>query len=206
MPICNVDKFFFFFFLLVLLLLLLSSCSSSSTSFFLFFFFFWASCSNHCLAALDHQVLSSHSIVSSSRTVRPCSPWVGRWIGHWRTTWSTVCYSAPHSQAAEEAIPICTNMSGNARRWCEVGCRTHALLGRVIPGVWVPVSGMKMRSLVGLSVHSAFHWWSAQCAARMLLLSDELMNCYATVKMGVSIWGAVHLHSMDGWALSGADV
>jgi len=28
----------------------------------------------------------------------------GRWIGHWRTTWSTAC-SAPHSQAAEEAIP-----------------------------------------------------------------------------------------------------
>jgi len=23
--------------------------------------------------------------------------------------------------------------------------------------------------------------------------------------MGVSIWGAVRLHSMDGWALSGAD-
>jgi len=36
--------------------------------------------------------------------------------------------------------------------------RTHALLGRVIPGGWVPVSGMKMRSLVGLSVHSAFRW------------------------------------------------
>ena len=28
----------------------------------------------------------------------------GRWIGQRRTTWSTVC-SAPHSQAAEEAIP-----------------------------------------------------------------------------------------------------
>ena len=26
------------------------------------------------------------------------------------------------------------------------------------------------------------------------------------VQMGVSIWGAVHLHSMDGWALSGGDV
>ena len=26
------------------------------------------------------------------------------------------------------------------------------------------------------------------------------------VQMGVSIWDAVHLHSMDGWALSGADV
>jgi len=51
------------------------------------------------------QVLSSQLIVSSSRTVRPCSPWGGRWIGHWMTTWSTVCSSAPHSQAAEEVIP-----------------------------------------------------------------------------------------------------
>jgi len=33
--------------------------------------------------------------------------------------------------------------------------RTQALLVNVIPGGWVPVSGMKMRSLVGLSVHSA---------------------------------------------------
>ena len=36
--------------------------------------------------------------------------------------------------------------------------RIQALLGRDIPGGWVPVSGVKMRSLVGLSVHSAFHW------------------------------------------------
>ena len=36
--------------------------------------------------------------------------------------------------------------------------------------------GMKMRSLVGLSAHFPFHWWSAQCAARMLLLSDKLMS------------------------------
>jgi len=34
---------------------------------------------------ISGQVLSSHSIVSSSRTVRPCSQWGGRWIGHWRT-------------------------------------------------------------------------------------------------------------------------
>ena len=54
---------------------------------------------------ISGRVLSSHSIVPSPRTVRPCSPWGGRWIGHWRTTWSTVCSSAPHSQAAEEAIP-----------------------------------------------------------------------------------------------------
>jgi len=56
--------------------------------------------------------------------------------------------------------------------------RTHALLGRVIPGVCVVVSGMKMRSLVGLSAHSAFHWWSVHCAARMLL-SEKLMSCGA---------------------------
>jgi len=29
---------------------------------------------------------------------------------------------------------------------------------RVIQGGWVPVSGMKLRSLVSLSAHSAFHW------------------------------------------------
>ena len=56
---------------------------------------------------------------------------------------------------------------------------TQAVLGRVIPGGWVPVSGMKMRSLVGSSAHSAFHRWSAHCAARMLLLSDKLMSCCA---------------------------
>ena len=47
--------------------------------------------------------LSSYSIVSLSRTVRPCSPWGPRWIGHWRKTWSTVCSSTPHYQAAEES-------------------------------------------------------------------------------------------------------
>jgi len=57
--------------------------------------------------------------------------------------------------------------------------RTQAPLERVIPKGWVPVSGMKMRRRVGLSAHSAFHWWSAQCVSRMLLLSEELMSCCA---------------------------
>ena len=48
--------------------------------------------------------------------------------------------------------------------------------GRVIPGRWVP--GMKVRRLVNLSTNSAFRWWSAQSAARMLLsLSHETMTC-----------------------------
>ena len=42
----------------------------------------------------------SHRPEPSGRVVRVG----GRWIGQWRTTWSTVC-SAPHSQAAEEAMP-----------------------------------------------------------------------------------------------------
>jgi len=56
-------------------------------------------------------VLSSHSIVSSSRTVRPCSPLGGRWIGHWRTAWSTICPSSPHSQLVWTATTnkYCTN-------------------------------------------------------------------------------------------------
>ena len=43
---------------------------------------------------------------------------------------------------------------------------------------WVPVSRMKMLSLVGLSTHSAFHWWPTHGAVR-LSLSDEMMSCYA---------------------------
>ena len=116
------------------------------------------------------QVLSSHSIFSSFRIVRPCSPSGSQWIGYWRTTWSTACSSAPHSQAAEEAIP---HLYKHERK-CPTPVRrrlsrTHAILGRVIRG---GVPGMKMRGLVGLSAHSAFYWWSAQCAARMLL-SDQ---------------------------------
>jgi len=104
-------------------------------------------------------VFGSHSIVSSSRTARPCSPWGGRWIGHWRTTWLTVCFSAPHSQAAEEAIPHFYRQERKRPTpvWRRLS-RTQALLGRSIPWEWVPVSVMKMRSLVGLSVHSALHW------------------------------------------------
>jgi len=49
--------------------------------------------------------------------------------------------------------------------------RTQAFLGRVIPGVCVQVTGIKVRSSEGLSAHLAFYWWSAHCAARMLLLS-----------------------------------
>jgi len=46
-----------------------------------------------------------------------------------------------------------------------------------IPGGWVP--GMKVRSLVLMSNHSAFHQWSVQCAALLMMLSDKLMSSCA---------------------------
>ena len=123
------------------------------------------------------QLLSSHLVVWSSRTVTLCSPLRVWWIGQWRTTWLTVC-SALHSQAADEAIPHLYRQERKRPTpvWRRLS-RTQALLGRVILGVCVPVSGIKVWSLVGLSAHSAFHWWSAHCAARML--SEKLMSCCA---------------------------
>jgi len=156
-------------------------------------FFFWASCSNHSLAALDLRAGVEQPfgclIVQNRQAMQSI----------WRPMdWtlennivdglSTVCSSAPHSQAAEEAIPHLYKQERKrptpVRRRLS---RTQALLGRVIPGAWVLVSGMKMRSLVGLSSHSTFHWWSAHCAARMLLLSMNWWAVVRRVKMGISI-------------------
>jgi len=72
--------------------------------------------------------------------------------------------------------------------------RIQALLERVIPRRWVPMSGMKVRSLVRLLNHSAFHWWSSHCAARRWLLSDKLMSCCAAGTNGckaLQIKGAI---------------
>ena len=138
------------------------------------FFFFGASSSNHCLAALDLGAdVEQLFVVPSSRTVRPCSPWGSRWITHWRTTWSTVCSYTPHSQAAEEAIPRLYKVERKGPTPVRRGLNL-ALLGRVAPRGWVPVSVMKMLSLVGFSAYSTFHWWSNH-----LLLSDEVMSCCA---------------------------
>ena len=56
---------------------------------------------------------------------------------------------------------------------------THAAPGRAIQEGWVPMSGKKVRSLAVLSNHPAFHWWSTQIAALLLLSSDEVMSCCA---------------------------
>ena len=155
---------------------------------------------------ISGQVLSSHSIVSSSRTVRPCSWWGGRWIGHWRTTRSTVCSSAPHSQVAGEDT---SNLYKQERkrptpvrsRWN----RTQAILGKVMPGgcryrgwkcgvVWgcppTPHSIGDPPTAPHICCCCQINWWVV----------------VRRVQVGVSIWGAVHLHSVDRWALNGVGV
>ena len=172
----------------------------------MFCFFFWASSFIHCLAALDFGagveqpfrcliVQNRQAVQSMVRSMNwtlednmadglfSCATLTGRRGG------------IPHLHKQERKRPTPVRLR-----------RTQALLGRVIPGGWVLVTGIKMRSLVGLSPRSAFHWWSAHCAAGMLLLSEKLMSCCALGTNGAASWGAVHLHSMVGWALSGTGV
>ena len=138
----------------------------------------WASSSNHFLAKLelgagveqqfDCLIVQNHQAMHEE---------VDRLD---LTTWSMVCSSALHSQAAEEAIPQLYKQGQKrltlVQRWLS---QTQAVLGRVILRRWVPVSSMKMCSLVRLSAHSALHWWSTQCTTCMLLFSDKLMSCSA---------------------------
>jgi len=93
-------------------------------------------------------MLSSHSIVSSSRTVKPCSTWEGQWTGRWRTTWLTVC-SFSYSQASEVAIPQFLVQTGveTSDTSVEVVKLNPYYHRRAILGRWVPMSGMKVWSL-----------------------------------------------------------
>jgi len=150
---------------------------------------------------ISEQVLSSHSIVSLSRTIRPCSLWGGRWIGLWKTC-SSVCFSGPHSQAAKKTTPHLCNQEWKLLTlvWRPLGW-THTVLRKAIPGGWV--LRLKVQSLLGLSNQSAFHRCilSTHCAACMLL-----MKLWGVLQIDVSILNAMHSHLVDRWMLSGTGV
>ena len=121
-------------------------------------FFFWTCSSNHCLAALDLMgrywaaIRLSHRPESSGHAVHEEVGGLDIGGQHGRR------FVLRHTHKPQRrSYPICTRS------------RTQAVLGRVTPGGVGAVSGMKMRSLVGLSVHSAFHWWSSHCIARVLI-------------------------------------
>jgi len=70
---------------------------------------------------ISGQVLNSHSIVSSSSTVRSCSPWGGDGLDiggqHGRRF---VLLSHTH-RPQRKPYPICTSKSGNVRHCCGGG-------------------------------------------------------------------------------------
>jgi len=146
---------------------------------------------------MSGQMLSSHLVVSSSRTVRPCNPGGGRWIGHWRTTGSNGLFSCAtltgcrggHTPFIQAGVEM-SNTSAEAVRprlfsrgsfqgcgcWCR-GWNCGALWGCTPP----------LHSIGDLPTAPhvcccyQMNWW----------------DVVRRVKMGVSIWGAVHLHWMD---------
>ena len=132
---------------------------------------------------ISGQVLRSHSIVSSSRSSAPIQAmrWKSRWIGQWRTTWSTICSSAPHSQRGP--YPLAQAGAEKSDNGAEFKPDTRCPWQAIVGG-WAPMVRMKVQILVGSSNHSAFHRWSVQSDALLLLLSDELMSCCeASTKM-----------------------
>jgi len=82
------------------------------------------------------------------------------------------------------SYPICTSRSGTSDTGAEAvkpdpGSSWEGHSWKVGAGV-----GMKVWNLERLSSKSPFHWWSVQCAARMVLLSGELMSCCAASTNG----------------------
>ena len=117
-------------------------------------------------------------------------------VGVQNPRWTVVIYLRRHRHKRLSRNAMTFLLPLNELLLSQLG-RTRSRGRCLLLGGCVPVSGMNVRSLVGLSAHSAFHRWSAQCAARMLLLSNEMMSCCAAGKNGVSIWDAVHSHSVD---------
>ena len=103
-------------------------------------------------------------------------------------------------RAQREPYPICTNRKGNVRHQCGGGWTGPTLF----LGGSFREGGCRCRD-------ESAECWSALQPFRILphLCYCCQMNWWVVVQrlqMGVSIWDALHLHSMDRWALSGAGV
>ena len=150
-------------------------------------------------------MLRSHSIVSSSRSVRACSPWGGRWIGHWWTTWFVLLRRTHKSQKGPHPCPICLSRSGNVRSrfgdgWAGPRCSWQGHSRGVGSDVWD--ENTESRSVL-------------QPLRIQLVKNTRALCCYRQqmswwvvrrVQLCVSIWGAVRSHPVNGWELGGAVV
>ena len=78
--------------------------------------------------------------------------------------------------------PICTSRSGNARHRCGGSWTSPRLfLGGLFQEGGYQFLKWKCKVLWAFSAHFAFHWWQ-NCSARMLLLSEKLLSCCASIK------------------------
>ena len=164
-------------------------------------FFFWDICWNHCSAALDLWagveqpfdclIVQNHQAVQSMRRSMDwtlednmvdglffCATLTGRRGGHAQF----IQTGAETPDTGAEAVKPDPGSS-----WCR-------------SGVWV---GWNCGVLWGCP--TTLHSTDDPPSAPQVCCCYQ-MNWWVLVRrvqMGVSIWGAVHLHSMDGWVLSG---
>ena len=131
-----------------------------------------------CPHWISGQVLSRQLNVSSSKSVRSCSPWGDQWTGHWRTKWSTVYSSAPHSQAAEEAMAHLheqerKNQTPAFRRLS----RTQVLLGRIAQRVSGSVTKCGVLWGCPPTLHSIGDPPSVPTCVVIVRWTDDLLCC-----------------------------
>ena len=167
------------------------------------FFFFWASCWNHCLAALDIGagvaqpfncliVQNRQAMQSMGRSMDWtlednvvnglffCATLTGRRGGHTPFVQAGV----ETSNTSAEVVKLDPGFSWEDHLGVD-GCRCRPFSG--CPSI--PHSIGNPPTVLHVCCCCQMNWWDVR-----------------RVQMGVSILGAVHLHSMGRWALSGADV
>jgi len=153
--------------------ILILSFSSSSSSFHVKVFLFWASSSNHCLTVLDlgadvEQPFDCLIVQNrqAMQSMRRSMDWTlenngqhGRWFVLLRQLTGRRGNDNPSVQARAETS--------------DIGAEAFK-----------PKPGYSWQGHSGEVSVSTLHWWSAQCAARTLLLSDILMSCCAASTNG----------------------
>jgi len=152
---------------------------------------------------ISGQVLSSRSIVSSSRTVRLCSMWRSMERTLEDNNGQRFDLRCHTHKPQKEPHPICVNRSGNVRHRCggDWAGPTLFFAGPFQEGG----TEIKVRSLVVLSNFPRFIGDPPK--ARHFCYCRQ-MNWWVVVEQvqtDVSIWDAVHSHSMGKWAMSRAD-
>ena len=182
-----------------------NACSSSLR---LFFSPGW---SNHCLAALDLGADVEQPFGCLIVQNRQAMHSMGRSID-----WTLKDNMVDGLFICATLTGICATLTGRRgghtplykqerKRPTPVRSQLGLFLGGVIPGGECRSRGWKCGVLWDLSAHSACQWWSAHCAARVLLLPDKLMRCVTGTN------GCLDLRhrafALDGgWALGGADI